>query len=161
MCNDASLHDMKQFVIWLVCVPWLIHRCDMIHVYVWHDSFIHVTQLPHERPQGCTYIYSYIYSHTLVPRTEEIGLKIITTANISNTFSRESPYIWNTFPRESPTFHSGFLVSRRSENRPIWRSKYFQSDLRREWLSATPARESCPTHIYESCHAYERFMSRI
>jgi len=135
---------MKQFVIWLVCVPWLIHRRDMIHAHVWHDSCIHVTQLPHERPLGCT----YIYSHTLVPRTEEIGLKIITTANISNTFSRESPYIWNTFSRESPTFQSGFLVSKRSENRPILRSNHLKSGLFREWLSATAARDSCRTHIW-------------
>jgi len=36
------------------------------------------------------------------PQTEEIGLKIITTAKNSNKFSRESPYISNTFSRQSP-----------------------------------------------------------
>ena len=23
-----------------ICVPWLIHMCDMTHSYVWHDSFM-------------------------------------------------------------------------------------------------------------------------
>jgi len=38
------------------------------------------------------------------PQTEEIGLKKITTAKISKTFLRESPYISNTFAGESPKF---------------------------------------------------------
>jgi len=38
------------------------------------------------------------------PRTEEIGLKTITTAKDSNKFSRESPYISNTFSQESTKF---------------------------------------------------------
>ena len=48
-----------------------------------------------------TYIYIYIYIH-------EIGLKIITTAKISNKFSRESPYISNKFSRDSPIFQTFF-----------------------------------------------------
>jgi len=45
---------------------------------------------------------------------EEIGLEIMTTAKISNMFSRESPYISNTFSRESPKFQAGFQVCKRS-----------------------------------------------
>ena len=45
------------------------------------------------------------------PQTEEIGLQIIATANISNMFSMESPYISNTIARESPKFQTGFHVS--------------------------------------------------
>ena len=41
-------------------------------------------------------------------------VKIITTAKISNMFSRESPYISNTFSREFPKFQSGWHVSKRS-----------------------------------------------
>ena len=48
------------------------------------------------------------------PQTEEIGLKIITTAKISNEFSRESPYISNTFSRQSPNLQTNFHVSKRS-----------------------------------------------
>jgi len=47
-----------------------------------------------------------------IPQTEEIGIKIITTANISNKISRESPYLSNTFYRESPKFQKGFQVSK-------------------------------------------------
>jgi len=50
-------------------------------------------------------------------RTSNLDLrlvKIITTAKISNMFSRESPYISNTFSREFPKFQSGWHVSKRS-----------------------------------------------
>ena len=46
--------------------------------------------------------------YTYVLQTEEIGLKTITTVNVSNKFSLESPYISNTFARESPQFHTSF-----------------------------------------------------
>jgi len=49
------------------------------------------------------YTYLFIYIH-IYPQTEEIGLKKITMAKISNNFSYESPYISNTFSRESSTF---------------------------------------------------------
>jgi len=46
--------------------------------------------------------------------TEEIEIQIITTAKISNKFSKESPYMSNTFSRESPQFQINFHVSKRS-----------------------------------------------
>jgi len=60
-----------------------------------------------------------IFSETLRtrPRTEEIGLKTITTAKISNKFSRESPYISNTFSVESTNFHTRFHVCKWSLRR--------------------------------------------
>jgi len=45
---------------------------------------------------------------------EEIRLEIITTFQISNQFSQESPYISNAFSRESPKFQTGFHMSKRS-----------------------------------------------
>jgi len=42
------------------------------------------------------------------PQTEKIRLEIITTAKLSNEFSRESPYISNTFSREFPKFRALF-----------------------------------------------------
>jgi len=42
------------------------------------------------------------------PRTEEIGLTIITTAKISNKFSRESPYIQTRFLGSPQNFNQGF-----------------------------------------------------
>jgi len=49
-----------------------------------------------------------------VPQTEEIGLKIITTAKMVNKVSQESSYISNTFSRESSQFQTVFHVSKRS-----------------------------------------------
>jgi len=46
------------------------------------------------------------------PHTEEIRLKIITTAKISNKISQESPYISNIFSWESPKFQTGFHLSK-------------------------------------------------
>jgi len=61
-----------------------------------------------------TYIFMTESHHASIPQTEEIRLKMITTANISNKFSYDSPYISNTFSRESPKFEGGFHVSKRS-----------------------------------------------
>jgi len=56
-----------------------------------------------------------MYTNTkMLPQTEEAGLQIITTAQISNKFSQESPYISDTFSRESPKFQTGLHVSKRS-----------------------------------------------
>ena len=49
-----------------------------------------------------------------IPLMEEIVLQIITTAEISNKFSRESPYISNTISREAPKFPTNFHLSKRS-----------------------------------------------
>ena len=50
----------------------------------------------------------------MTPQAEEIGLEIITTANISNEFAREFPYISNTFLGESSNFQKKNHVSKRS-----------------------------------------------
>jgi len=58
-----------------------------------------------------SHIESQIESHA---QTEEIGLKIITTAKISNKFPLGSPYISNTFSWKSPKFQTGIHVIKRS-----------------------------------------------
>ena len=58
-------------------------------------------------------LYHFL-ENAIRPRTEETGLKMITTARNSNKFSRESPYVSNTFSRESPKFQAGFHLSKRS-----------------------------------------------
>jgi len=50
--------------------------------------------------------------------TGEIGLKITSTAKISNNFSWESPYIPNTFSRESSNCHTSFHGCKRSPHHP-------------------------------------------
>ena len=56
--------------------------------------------------------------NTSYPQTEEIALKIITTAKISNKFSLQSPYMANTFPRKSPKFQKGLHLIKRSPRHP-------------------------------------------
>jgi len=100
------------------------------------------------------------------PRTEEIGLQIITTAKISNKFSRESPYTSNMFSRESPKFQTGFHVSKRSprhskdlpENRvdleiqifevwsPLWAAPCVYCDIPRMCRCVTPDTPRNDTH---------------
>jgi len=41
MTHSYMCHDS------FICVTWLIHMCDMTHSYVWHDLFICVTWLIH------------------------------------------------------------------------------------------------------------------
>ena len=55
-----------------------------------------------------------VNNHTCYLRTEEIGLKIVTTTKISNKFLRESTHISNTFSGESPLFSMSFHLSKRS-----------------------------------------------
>jgi len=57
-----------------------------------------------------------VYIHIYVVLTTDGGDRTytITTAIISNKFSRESPYMSNTFSRESENFKQVFTVSKRS-----------------------------------------------
>ena len=106
-----------------------MYVCIYIHMYIYMytpmNTYIHTRIHTHT----CMYIYMrecvclcvcvrvYIYTHmedTMCPRTEEIQLEIITTAKLSNKFSREFPYISSTFSRESPNFHTRFYVCKRS-----------------------------------------------
>jgi len=110
------------------------------------------------RPQPPT-----VHSSHVNPQTEEIGLKIITTAKISNEFSRESPYISNTSSGESPNFQKIFRVSKRSprhskENHKIWRSKCFKYDPILAWrMNIWTIYVTCggeQSHMNESCHTW-------
>ena len=121
---------------------------------------IYMTYIVCER-YSYTQIWIYVYlslytlyiryantSHvTYIPQTEEIRLKIITTAKFFDKFSRQSPFISNTFSRESPNFHTRFHVCKRSSRHSkdltrkfsISRSSFFKSDLLRGWLVRTDA----------------------
>jgi len=45
--------DVTHFI----SVAWLIHKCDMTHSYVWHDSFIRVTWLFHMHDMTFPYVW--------------------------------------------------------------------------------------------------------
>jgi len=68
----------------------------------------------HTHAHTHTHTHTHAHTHIHVSRTKKIEFEIITTAKISNKFSRESPYISNTFSRESPKFQTSFHVSTRS-----------------------------------------------
>ena len=71
---------------------------------------IHI--LPYQSVCNIRISLQYACIHTflcVIPRTEEIGLEIITTAKISNKFSLNSPYISNTLYQKSPKFQTDFL----------------------------------------------------
>ena len=99
------------------------------------------TRMSHELIHKCIASCVYIHVCAYIPQTEEIGLKIITTAKISNRFSYKSTYISNTFSRSPQNFKQVFswvdrvpvTQKRIQENWIIWRFKSFKSDLLREW----------------------------
>jgi len=75
-----------------------------------------------------------------------MNVKIITAAtmsNISNKFSRESPYIFNTFSRQSPRFQTSFHMRKRSfhhskglpRNRVDLEIQNLKSDLLCYWVA--------------------------
>ena len=62
LCETCLIHkcDMNHSYVWhdsFICVTWRIHMCDMTHSYVWHDSFICVTWRIHD------VIYGWVMSH--------------------------------------------------------------------------------------------------
>jgi len=59
-------------------------------------------------------LFRSIYVSFDVPHPEEIRLKTITTAETSNKFPRDFPYISNTFSREFPEIYTSFFVCKRS-----------------------------------------------
>jgi len=102
------------------CIFTWIYVCIQIHIFIWIYVCIYPSVLTvYGHVYVCIHAYirlvhSYIHVFMTNSQTEEIGLKIITTAKISNKLSQESPYISNTFSWESPKFLMGFRVSKRS-----------------------------------------------
>ena len=73
-CGTHSYVCHKS-LIWIICVTWRIHMCDMTHYmcdvtqsYVWHDAFICVTWLIHMCDMTRSYVWhdSFIYSTWLI-----------------------------------------------------------------------------------------------
>jgi len=101
-----------------------IYKYTYIYVYALLHTIVYVTYIrihihayvffPHDIHN--TYIRTLFLMDivALYPRTEEIVLKVITTAKISNKFSQESKYISNTLSRESPKIPTNFYMSKRS-----------------------------------------------
>jgi len=111
--NTVEIVDTYKYTCWKEIMCIYIHAyvqiftCICKHVYIHAHTHTHIYTLTHMH----AYLYEFMFggelvceSHHLYPQTEEIGLYMITSANISNKFSQESPYTSNTFSRESPKF---------------------------------------------------------
>jgi len=94
--------------------------------------------------------------HMYIPRTEEIVLKIITAAKISNKFSRESQYISNTLWRGSPyVWNVSFL-------------RIFMCDMTHSEVTSLVDGDDIRSHMWKShvkehgrsCHACEESRER-
>jgi len=71
-----------------ICVPWLIHMCDMTHSYEWHDSFICVTRLIHM----CAMTHSYVWHDTFMNElTCDMNKEICNSSWVTMTYD-----IWMT-----------------------------------------------------------------
>ena len=134
-----SCHVVMSHWRWIMCMAWLTldkvveRQCDMTHVVIMPQRQCDMT---HVVIMSChvdtlssvsvTWLMTWLMSWRAPPpvstpesrptysRTEEIRLKIITNAKISDKFSRDSTYISNTFSQESPNFQTGFYVSKQS-----------------------------------------------
>jgi len=133
LMHVAHMNESCHTYEWVMSHIWTSHIARMNesrHTYEWVMSHVwisHVTQKKCVQRanealvlniKGSTWVTrptNEHLSHTPYQRarhmylqTEEIGLKIITTAKISNKFSRESPYISNTFHGSSQNFKQIF-----------------------------------------------------
>ena len=79
-----------------------------------------------------------LHHSRITPHTQEIRLQIMTTAKISTSFPGSTRTFPTRFHGSSRDFHGSKRESPslkrvdRQENCPIWRRKYFTSDLLRE-----------------------------
>jgi len=67
VCVPELMHmcDMTHAYVWhdsCICVTWLVHMCDMTHAYVWHDSCICVTWLMHM----CDMTHAYVWHDSCI-----------------------------------------------------------------------------------------------
>ena len=88
-----------------------IYTCLYIYTYIYAYIYMYTNVCIYTRIHIYIYIcmYSHIYIHVHTPQAEEIGPKIITTANIWIKFSRVSPSLSNMFSRESTNFKQNFI----------------------------------------------------
>jgi len=77
--------DMIHLFMWhdsFICVTWLIHMCDRTHLYVWQDSFICVTWLIHMYDiYMCDRTHSYVWHDSFINVT-----RLVHTSRVSFKF---------------------------------------------------------------------------
>ena len=55
-------HIASTTILSFICVTWQIYKCDMTHLYVWHDTFISVMWLLHM----CDMTHSYVWHYSFI-----------------------------------------------------------------------------------------------
>jgi len=146
----------NPYVTWLilmwhdtfVCVTWLIHMCDMTHSYGWRGSFICVPWRIHTRDMTHSYVCHdafirvtwLIHMTQSYPQTEEIRLRIITTAKMSTNF-RGSPHNFQTSCHGRPQKSNEVFTKIKRESSDLrevlWLYGYL--DLQIIWRQCTQA----------------------
>jgi len=93
MCVTWRIHtwppwsDMAHSFVWLTHPLVLIRMCDMIHSYVWHDSFIRVTW----RIRMCDVTHSYVLLDSIMFVT-----RLVTYAWRTHAYVwRRHTYVWH------------------------------------------------------------------
>jgi len=115
-CAYRSFSAKHTYNSWLFCgkrpAPCIFaaHHQSQIRNYSSYDAT--VVRIPYAFMR-CIPCVSMQCNPSASPQAEEIALKIVTTAQNSNEFTQESPYISNTFSRESPNVLTCFHGSKR------------------------------------------------
>jgi len=83
---------------------WLIHMCNMTHLYVWHDSFIcvawliHMCYLTHSYVRDHSFILSLVYSFVcalcLIRIGFSVGACILNFVISLHTWNMTHSYVW-------------------------------------------------------------------
>jgi len=99
-----------------ICVTWLIHMCDMTHLYVWHDPFIRVTWLVHM----CDMTHSYVWHDSFIRVTWLIHMCDMTDSLTHShvwhdTFRRVTWLIHTCDVTNSCVWHDSFEPRRTSD----------------------------------------------
>ena len=115
-CAYRSFPAKQTYNSWLFCgkrpAPFIFaaHDQSQIRNYSSYDATVVTIAYAFMRCIPCV---SMLCIPSASPQAEEIALKIVTTAQNSNEFTQESPYISNTFSRKSLNVLTGFHGSKR------------------------------------------------
>jgi len=191
-------HDSFIWVMthsWLVTHSYTHHRDILPHLpnrsnVIWHDSFIHdmthgsvIYDMTHDSVIYDATHDSFIYLSQryfffcctcpcdhMLPQMEEIKLKIITTAKISDKIFTGVPIhiqhvfmgVPNTFSWESPTFQPRFQSSKRSSRYSKDLSgKMTDLEILIFELWAPPLEAVCVLNVFEHIGKYIRSLSCV
>jgi len=172
------------------CVTWLIHICDMTHIYVWHDSFICVTWLIHmcvtRHIHMCEMTHIYVWHDSFIcvtwlldiARTAHLCVwrDSIMCAWYNSTWLVHMCVTWPNHMCDMThlyVWHDLFMCVTRHIHKCdtthlyVWRELFMCGHDSPSCLShVSGVNDSCHIdewviHMNESCHTYEWVMSQV